>query len=64
MTRIGRIELAPEPLPKFETHADWCRWLWIRGSLAIPHRRCMETQRCVATSHRITDVTWRSNKGR
>lgn len=60
--RIGRTELAPQPLPKFEDHAQWCRWLASRGSLAIPHRRCMETQHCVASAFVKSEVSWRSNR--
>jgi hypothetical protein len=60
MRRVGRIELDPLPLPKFEDHAAWCRWLWNRGSLAQPHRRCMESEHCVATAHVRSDTSWRS----
>jgi hypothetical protein len=35
----------------FETHAQWCGWLFGRGSLAEQHKRCQSASRCVAGHH-------------
>jgi hypothetical protein len=57
--RIGRIELAPMPLPAFRNHAEWCNWLWTRGILSVNHRGCRVSDHCVATEHRVAEESWR-----
>jgi hypothetical protein len=62
-SRVGRIELdEPAYRPPIYTHSEWCKWLFIRGQLAIPHRRCMSAERCMAKAHRKADETWRYQK--
>ena len=62
-SRIGRLYLdqrvGETPLPKMRTHAQWCTWLFGRGSLDVKHRRCMDATCCLATTFKRTDVSWR-----
>jgi hypothetical protein len=59
----ARVSLPPsEPLPAFRNHAEWCTWLWTRGCLAVSHRKCRVSDRCVARDHAASGDSWRYEK--
>ena len=52
MDRVN-FDVNPNDTRQYKTHAQWCRFLASRGSLAEHHRQCCHSGHCTAPSVKV-----------